>query len=126
MEPLWTPSAERIGQANITGFARTIEAAHATQFTDYEALWRWSVEHKEDFWRALWDYAGVLGTPGDRILIDAGKMPGATWFPDARLNFAQNLLERRRADDDTDALVSGARTRFASASRMRSCTRASR
>ena len=53
----------------------------------------------------MWDYGGVIGTPGDRVLLDADRMPGARWFPDARLNFAQNLLERRRADDDGDALV---------------------
>ena len=54
-----------------------------------------------DFWRRLWDFAGVIGTPGERVLLDGDRMPGARWFPDARLNFAENLL-RRRADDDGD------------------------
>ena len=102
---LWEPSAERIAQANVTAFAAAISGKHGVDVGDFAKLWRWSVDHKWDFWRELWDYAGVIGTPGTRVLIDAEKMPGARWFPDARLNFAQNLLERRRADDDGDALV---------------------
>ncbi len=53
----------------------------------------------------MWDYAGVIGTRGARTLIDASRMPGAKWFPDAKLNFAENLLARRAADDAGDALV---------------------
>ena len=102
---LWQPSPERVAQANLTAFAATLSARHGEDLSAYPRLWRWSVDHKWDFWRAVWDYAGVIGEPGDRVLQDADRMPGARWFPDARLNFAQNLLERRRADDGEDALV---------------------
>jgi len=102
---LWEPTPERIAQANITAFAALIEAKHHVDVDTYARLWQWSVDHKWDFWREVWDYGGVLGTPGERVLLDADRMPGARWFPDARLNFAQNLLERRRADDADDALV---------------------
>ena len=61
------------------------------------------MERSEDFWRALWDYCQVVGEPGDRVLADADRMPGAKWFPDARLNYAENLLRRGR--DDSPALV---------------------
>jgi len=101
MDKLWTPSAARVEQATITDFAR----AHGFAPSDYHALWRWSVDRHDVFWRALWDYAGVIGEPGDRILIDGDRMPGARWFPDASLNYAQNLLERRRSDDHDDSLV---------------------
>ncbi|HEY3180193.1 MAG TPA: acetoacetate--CoA ligase [Casimicrobiaceae bacterium] len=101
MDKLWTPSAARVEQAAITDFAR----ARGFAPSDYHALWRWSVDRRDVFWRALWDYAGVIGEPGDRILIDGDRTPGARWFPDASLNFAQNLLERRHADDQGDALV---------------------
>jgi acetoacetyl-CoA synthetase len=61
------------------------------------------VERKEDFWTAIWDICGVLAeTRGDRILVDGDKMPGAQFFPDARLNFAENLLRRR---DDGPAMI---------------------
>src|SRR4029078_2899699 len=102
---LWEPSPERIAHANITAFAAEMTGRHGVDVGDYAKLWRWSVDRKEDFWRAMWDYGGVIGTRGERVLADGDRMPGAAWFPDARLNFAQNLLERRRADDDGDALV---------------------
>ena len=104
-DKLWEPSPERIARANVTAFAKKIAAKYDVDVADYGKLWRWSVDGKEDFWRELWDYASVIGTRGDRTLVDADRMPGARWFPDARLNFAQNLLERRRADDAGDALV---------------------
>ena len=102
---LWEPSAEHVARANITAFARTIAERHHADVADYAKLWRWSIDHKWDFWREIWEYGGVVGTPGERVLLDADRMPGARWFPDARLNFAQNLLERRRADDEGTALV---------------------
>ena len=95
--PLWQPSAERAAQ---TALARFIERAGG--FPDYDALHRWSVEKSEDFWSLVWDFCGVQGEKGARRLVDGDRMPGARWFPDARLNFAQNLL---RADDDADAIV---------------------
>jgi acetoacetyl-CoA synthetase len=105
MQPLWSPSPERIEAAPITAFARRVAAAHGVDVGDYGHLWQWSIDHKWDFWRAVWDDAAVLGEPGKRVLEDADRMPGARWFPDARLNFARNLLERRRADDTGDAMV---------------------
>jgi acetoacetyl-CoA synthetase len=105
MEPLWTPSPERVASANITRFAAEVAQRHGVDVGTYDRLWRWSVDHKWDFWRAIWTFGGVLGQPGARVLEDADRMPGARWFPDATLNYAQNLLERRHADDAADALV---------------------
>jgi acetoacetyl-CoA synthetase len=102
---LWQPSADRIASANITDFTRRVAAATGRPLRDYDALWRWSNDEREAFWRAVWDYAGVVGTPGERTLVDPQRMPGARWFPDARLNFAENLLTRRQAGDAGDALV---------------------
>jgi acetoacetyl-CoA synthetase len=105
MERLWTPSRARIEAAVVTDFARTVARTHQAPVSDFPSLWRWSIDDKETFWRALWDYAGVIGDAGSRILVDKDRMPGARWFPDASLNFARNLLERRPADDQGDALV---------------------
>ncbi|MEO8753219.1 MAG: AMP-binding protein, partial [Casimicrobiaceae bacterium] len=105
MTRLWEPTAQRVAQANLTAFAAAIGAQHGVDVGTYARLWRWSIDHKWDFWRAIWNYGGVIGVPGDRVLLDADRMPGARWFPEARLNFAQNLLERKRADDDADAMV---------------------
>ncbi len=102
---LWQPSPERIARANITAFARRYAATVGAPSPDYATLWRWSNDEREAFWRAVWDYAGVVGSRGERTLVDPMMMPGAKWFPDARLNFAENLLTRRAHDDAGDALV---------------------
>jgi acetoacetyl-CoA synthetase len=107
--PLWQPSAERVARASLTAFATRVAAATGQDFPDYASLWRWSVEHKEAFWRAVWDFAGVRGDRGPRGLVDAHLMPGARFFPDASLNFAENLLAASAArvgrGEDSDALV---------------------
>jgi len=105
MQPLWTPSVGRVEGANVTALGRRLGARHGVDLTSYAALWQWSIDHKWDFWRAVWEDGEVIGTPGERVLEDADRMPGARWFPEGRLNFAENLLERRRADDDGDAMV---------------------
>jgi acetoacetyl-CoA synthetase len=102
---LWEPSAERVTRANLTAFASRVRATCRFDAHSYAELWQWSVEHKAEFWRAIWEWGEVIGTRGDCVLRDADRMPGAQWFPEASLNFAQNLLERRHADDTTDALV---------------------
>ena len=84
--PLWRPDPAR---AAATGMARFMRLAGKG---DYAELHRWSVEHSEDFWELLWRFCQVRGTPGRRRLLEPGRMPGAVWFPDARLNFAENLL----------------------------------
>ena len=101
--PLWAPSAERIASANVTAFRLAAEQRWGVALPDYDALYAWSVAHPEQFWVSVWEgdgmRDGVIGTRGDRVLVDGDRMPGAKWFPDARLNFAQNLLRSRDASD---------------------------
>ena len=95
-EPLWTPSPDRIRDANLTRYRAMLRDAHGLAFPDYASLHRWSVAEKAAFWISVWDFCGVIAeTRGDTALADADRMPGARWFPDARLNFAENLLRRR-------------------------------
>jgi len=101
-QPLWSPSPERIAHAGITAFMKLVSERHGIAIADYASLHAWSVANLEDFWRDLWDYAGVIGERGARVLVDANQMPGARFFPDATLNFAENLLRHRR---QSDALV---------------------
>ena len=102
-EPLWTPSPDRIRDANLTRYLTTMKDRHGLAFADYAALHRWSVENREAFWVSVWEFCGVVAeTRGKTVLADGDRMPGARWFPEARLNFAENLLRRR---DDQPALI---------------------
>jgi acetoacetyl-CoA synthetase len=101
--PLWTPSPERVAGAHATAFMKRVNERHGLALADYGQLYRWSVEHLEDFWTALWDYGGVVASRrGERVLADKDLMPGARFFPDAELNYAENLMRR---SDEGDAIV---------------------
>ncbi len=100
---LWKPSQERINNTNMYRFIGFINHRFQKQFTSYDALYQWSIDHIPDFWSAFWDFAEVkASTPYDRVVDDLSKMPGAEWFSGARLNFAENLLRFR---DDRVALI---------------------
>ena len=104
-EPLWRPSPTRVAKANLSAFAARVSSGHGVALPDYTALYAWSVADRESFWREMWDYAEVIGKRGERAVQDIDRMPGARWFPDATLNYAENLLSRRPRDDAGDALV---------------------
>lgn len=99
--PLWTPSKEQIENSNLWQFMQVAEQKFGMTFSDYDAVYQWSLDEKEAFWSMLWDYCGVVGEKGERVLIDGENIEKAQWFPDAKLNFAENLLKR---DDDSVAM----------------------
>ncbi|BAE49384.1 acetoacetate--CoA ligase [Paramagnetospirillum magneticum] len=101
---LWQPSKERAEASALARFMRRADARFQVGATDYAGLWRWSVDRPDQFWSLVWDEVGIIGDrpDGGVVVDDAGRMPGARWFPEARLNFAENLLRR---DDGGDALV---------------------
>lgn len=100
---MWRPSPERIASANLSRFIEAAGNVSGCGFPDYGALWRWSVERPADFWRLVWKFCGVIGDgPGDIALENPDQMPGARFFPQAQLNFAENLSRR---DDSSEALV---------------------
>ena len=102
-DPIWTPSPERVAASNLTRFAALARERFGAPPGDYAALWRWSVDEREAFWTALLEFAAVICAPGVApVLQHRDRMPGAVWFEDTRLNFAENLLAR---DDDHAALV---------------------
>ncbi|MFH1605561.1 MAG: AMP-binding protein, partial [Pseudomonadota bacterium] len=102
-KPLWEPSQARIAGANITAFARMAIGQWGLKFNTYPEFYQWTIDQPDQFWQSLWQYAGVkAGTRGTRALVHGERMPGAQWFPDARINFAENLLRRR---DTADAIV---------------------
>ncbi|MFI5317849.1 MAG: acetoacetate--CoA ligase [Myxococcota bacterium] len=100
--PLWTPSAERIERAALTAFRRRVEKQTGLALPTYTDLWRWSVDERGAFWRAAWEFCQVIGEPGWAPYLVDDRMPGARFFPEARLNFAENLLRR---SDSAPALI---------------------
>ena len=95
MQPLWTPSPERIAHARLTQFMRHAATQWGSTFQDYESLYEFSISRPGDFWRSVWGFCGVIGDPGERVAVNMDRMPGAQFFPDARLNFAENVLRGR-------------------------------
>ena len=105
MAALWTPTPARMAAARITEFMGQLESRGAGPFSgDYFALQQWALDHPELFWRAVWEYCHVTGEGElDPALEHPESFPGARWFVNTRLNFAENLLQRR---DQHTALVS--------------------
>jgi len=101
-EPIWSPGPARRQSANIWRFIERLHSEGQPGIRDYWDLYRYSIEHPEQFWRAVWTYCAIIGEPGAVTVRDRDKMPGAKWFPEARLNFAENLLRYR---DDRKALI---------------------
>jgi acetoacetyl-CoA synthetase len=99
--PLWQPSPEQVAATNIARFMERVGERTGAELTDYPGLHRWSIENRDAFWSAVWDEFGVIGEKGGRVLVE-DRMPGAKFFPDARLNFAENLLRR---SDEGEAIV---------------------
>ncbi|MGD8385275.1 MAG: acetoacetate--CoA ligase [Lysobacterales bacterium] len=101
-EPLWSPSAARVRQANLSRFMQALGSELDPHIRDYPSLYRFSLDSPAEFWHALWEFGDVIGRSGRRTLVHHERMPGARWFPDATLNFAENLLRYR--DDGTAVL----------------------
>ena len=100
---LWQPSERDIESAQITQFARHAVRKHRLELNTYPDFYRWTVDHPETFWSEVWEWCGVISSrKGTTVLVDGDKMPGAHWFPEARLNFAENLMRR---GDRGDAFV---------------------
>ncbi|MBM3298900.1 MAG: acetoacetate--CoA ligase [Deltaproteobacteria bacterium] len=103
MGPLWEPSEERKRNANITRFMDVVNKKYSLNLSDFQSLWNWSVESREDFWVLVWEFGKIIASkPYEKVLEDSPTMIGAKWFVGARLNFAENLLRFR---DDQVALV---------------------
>ena len=101
--PLWEPRPEDVERAGLTRFTAFVRDRHGVEAPDYAALHAWSVAEPAAFWDSVWEHCGVVAAAkGGAVLVDADRMPGARWFPEARLNFAENLLRRR---DDGPAIV---------------------
>lgn len=100
-EPLWRPTPESLEQAEITRYLRGLDRT----FDSYDELWQWSIEDLDGFWASVWTHYGLDAVSSyDAVLAD-DRMPGAVWFPGARLNFAERCLASGDAADTALVLV---------------------
>src|SRR5690349_15751307 len=102
-KPVWRPSPEIVRHAQITRYRDWLAEARDLRFDTYDALWRWSIEDLDGFWRSIWDYFGMESvTPVGEVLADRA-MPGADWFPGTRLNYVDRVF--RFESPDRPAIV---------------------
>ncbi len=102
-KPIWTPSPERVRNANLARFIAFVNERRGTAFTRYDELYEWSVTDIGAFWDDLWVFCDIIASRSyDEVVDDPERMPGARWFSGARLNFAENLLRYR---DERTAIV---------------------
>ncbi|MEN8107838.1 MAG: acetoacetate--CoA ligase [Pseudomonadota bacterium] len=95
---MWRPSAMQIDLANITRFLRYVREVYDRNIENYDELYRWSIRESENFWPAVWDFCDLRAARRWQQVLEQGdRMPGARWFTDSRLNFAENLLRYRDA-----------------------------
>jgi acetoacetyl-CoA synthetase len=102
-ELLWEPSAKMVERARLTEFMRWLASERGLELDDYEALWRWSVDDLEGFWRAIWDYFDVQADGDPGTVLTSHEMPGARWFPDTSLNYAEHVFAGK--DDGAVAIL---------------------
>ncbi|WP_328393339.1 acetoacetate--CoA ligase [Nocardia sp. NBC_00416] len=101
--PIWTPNPRDIATADISRFTEFVAAEHDVRLATYRDLHRWSVDNLGEFWQAVWDFFDIRSTTNPGASLTDPRMPGTTWFPDARINYAEHLLRAR--DPDTVAVV---------------------
>jgi acetoacetyl-CoA synthetase len=106
VEPMWTPSPERVERSNMTRYLRWLREQRGLHLGSYDELWRWSVDDLDAFWASIWDFFEV-GGPAPSPAVAERRMPGASWFPGAALNHAELSLRRQ---DDHPALLFGNET----------------
>jgi acetoacetyl-CoA synthetase len=107
---LWTPPPDVRETTEVGRYLAWLERERGLAFADYDALWRWSVEDLRGFWSSVWDFFEVRAHAPYSAVLASDAMPGASWFPGARLNFAEHLVGREE-DADEIAVVSHSQTR---------------
>jgi acetoacetyl-CoA synthetase len=101
--PLWTPSAEQVRDSGFARWLAWLARERGLSFASYAEAWAWSTTDLEAFWGSLWDFFRIQSSAPYTAVLESRTMPGARWFPGARLNYAQHAL--RHADDGSPAII---------------------
>lgn len=106
---LWQPPVD--GSTRLEGFQRWLRDQGIAETRDYEELWRWSVQDLDGFWSALWRYLEIPADGDPSVALADDSMPGARWFPDIRVNYAEAMLRMPGRGDDDIVLVARSQSR---------------
>ena len=101
-EKLWDPPAELVENARLTEYMRWLEGERGRRFADYDELWRWSVDDLEGFWSSIWDFFEVQADGDPAPALASREMPGARWFPNTSLNYAEHVFAGK---DDAETAI---------------------
>jgi len=101
-ELLWEPSAALVERSRLTEFARWLERERGLSFAGYEELWRWSVDDLDGFWSAIWEFFDVRADGDPSPVLGSREMPGARWFPNTALNYAEHVFAGK---DDAEVAI---------------------
>jgi acetoacetyl-CoA synthetase len=93
-QAIWTPSQKQIDRSQMTKFMKYVNLSRHLSLKNYDDLYSWSIKEIPSFWESLWEFSEVKhSTPYSKVVDDTSKMPGAKWFPDVRLNYAENYCD---------------------------------
>jgi len=92
LQPLWTPSSDRVKSSLLAKFIADTSVRSGNALPDYDQVWNWSVSDPEGFWDAFWDFCSVVGDKTGPVLREDGPLIDAQFFPECKINFAENLL----------------------------------
>jgi acetoacetyl-CoA synthetase len=98
-ELLWEPSAELVERSRLSGFMRWLTREHGLAFEGYQELWQWSVDDLDGFWSAVWEFFGVQADGDPSPVLASREMPGAQWFPNTSLNYAEHVFAGKRDEE---------------------------
>ncbi len=108
---LWEPPADARETTRLGHYLGWLERERGLEFADYAALWEWSVTDLAGFWRSIWDYFEVIAHDQPTAVLGDRRMPGATWFPGATLNYAEHVLRMPGRHDDDPVLLAYSQSR---------------
>ena len=100
---LWQPSAAQVASSRLAAYQRWLATEHGLDFARYQDLWQWSVGDIDTFWRSIWDFFAIQADGSPEPVLGSRTMPGAAWFPHARLNYAEHVF--RQATEVRPAII---------------------
>jgi acetoacetyl-CoA synthetase len=95
---LWEPSAATAESSGLAHYMRWLGDHRGLRFDSYDALWKWSIAHLDDFWESMWQYFSLVSETPYTGVTESHEMPGTRWFPGAQLNYAEQVFRSMSAE----------------------------